>query len=124
MWYVVSTRTKEVAIRLAVGADKADIFRMVGWEGSVLSGAGIAAGLVGGGCGAAVRNLLFKAGAVDSVTLIGGSPLRLSVALAGSRSPAGRVMEVAPTGALGEDYAVMEGPAAFDRRCTVPDCVD
>ena len=55
MRYAVSMRTKEIAIRMAVGADKADIFRMVVGEGLALSGAGVALGLLGGRLGGAGR---------------------------------------------------------------------
>jgi len=48
--YAVSTRTKEIAIRIAVGADTGNIFRMVVGEGLALSGAEIALGLLGGVC--------------------------------------------------------------------------
>ena len=104
MRYAVSTRTKEIAIRMAVGADKADIFRMVVGEGLALSGAGVALGLLGGAwVGRAARNLLFEVGPLDPVTFIGGSALLLSVALAACGVPARRAMKVAPIVALRED---------------------
>ncbi len=104
MRYAVSTRTKEIAIRMAVGADKADIFRMVVGEGLVLSGAGVALGLLGGAwVGRAARNLLFEVGPLDPVTFIGGSALLLSVALAACCVPAGRAMRVEPIVALRQD---------------------
>ena len=104
MRYAVSTRTKEIAIRMAVGADKADIFRMVVGEGLVLSGAGVALGLLGGAwVGRAARNLLFEVGPLDPVTFIGGSALLLSVALAGCGVPARRATKVAPIAALRDD---------------------
>lgn len=46
--YAVSTRTKEIAIRMAVGAGTGDVFRMVVGEGLALSGAGVTLGLLGG----------------------------------------------------------------------------
>ncbi len=104
MRYAVSTRTKEIAIRMAVGADKADIFRMVVGEGLVLTGAGVALGLLGGAwVGRAARNLLFEVGPLDPATFIGGSALLLSVALAACGVPARRAMRVAPIVALRED---------------------
>ena len=62
--YAVSTRTKEIAIRMAVGADTGNIFRIVVGEGLALSGAEVALGLLGGvWVGHAIRNLLFGVGA-------------------------------------------------------------
>ena len=102
--YAVSTRTKEIAIRMAVGADTRDIFRMVIGEGLALSAAGLALGLVGGAAvGQGVRNLLFGVGALDPVTFAGGSALLLSVALAACWVPARRAMRVEPIVALRED---------------------
>ena len=104
MRYAVSTRTKEIAIRMAVGADKADIFRMVVGEGLALTGAGVVLGLLGGAwVGRAARNLLFEVGPLDPVTFIAGSALLLSVAFAACGVPARRAMKVAPLVALRED---------------------
>ena len=104
MRYAVSTRTKEIAIRMAVGADKADIFRMVVGEGLALTGAGVVLGLLGGAwVGRAARNLLFEVAPLDPVTFIAGSALLLSVAFAACGVPARRAMKVAPLVALRED---------------------
>ena len=102
--YAVSTRTKEIAIRMAVGADTGSIFRMVVGEGLALSGAGVALGLLGGvWVGHAVRRLLFGVGTLDPSTFIGGSALLLSVALAACYLPARRAMRVEPIVALRQD---------------------
>ena len=102
--YAVSTRTKEIAIRMAVGADTRDIFRMVIAEGLTLSGAGVALGLLGSvWVGQAVRNLLFGVGALAPTTFIAGSALLLSVALAACYVPARRAMQVEPIVALRQD---------------------
>ena len=102
--YAVSMRTKEIAIRMAVGADTGNIFRMVIGEGLTLSGAGVALGLLGGvWVGQAVRNLLFGVGALDPSTFVAGSVLLLSVALAACYLPARRAMRVEPIVALRQD---------------------
>ena len=103
--YAVSTRTKEIAIRMAVGADTRDIFRMVIGEGLAAERGGCSrSGFVGGaGVGQGVRNLLFGVGALDPVTFAGGSALLLSVALAACWVPARRAMRVEPIVALRED---------------------
>ncbi len=102
--YAVSTRTKEIAIRMAVGADTGNIFRMVVGEGLALSGGGVALGLLGGiWVGHAVRNLLFGVGALDPATFAAGSALLLSVAVAACYLPARRAMRVEPIVALRQD---------------------
>ena len=102
--FAVSTRTKEIAIRMAVGADNGNIFRMVVGEGLALSGAGVALGLLGGiWVGHAVRNLLFRVGALDPATFAAGSALLLSVAVAACYLPARRAMRVEPIVALRQD---------------------
>ena len=102
--YAVSTRTKEIAIRMAVGADTGDIFRMVIGEGLTLSVAGVALGLLGGvWVGQALRNLLFGVGALDPLTFVAGSAFLLSVALAACYVPARRAMKIEPVVALRQD---------------------
>lgn len=102
--YAVSMRTKEIAIRMAVGADTGDVFRMVVGEGLALSGAGVALGLLGGvWVGHAVRNLLFGVGALDPVTFVAGSASLLAVAQAACYLPARRAMRVEPIVALRQD---------------------
>ena len=102
--YAVSMRTKEIAVRMAVGADTGNIFRMVVGEGLALSGAGVALGLLGSvWVGHAVRNLLFGIGALDPTTFAAGSALLLSVALAACWFPARRAMRVEPIVALRQD---------------------
>ena len=102
--YAVSTRTKEIAIRMAVGANSGNIFRMVVGEGLALSGAGVALGLFGGvWVGHAVRRLLFGVGALDPLTFVTGSALLLSVALAACTLPACRAMREEPVVALRQD---------------------
>ena len=102
--YAVSTRTKEIAIRLAVGADTGRIFRMVVGEGLALSGGGVALGLLGGiWVGHAVRNLLFGVGALDPATFAAGSASLLAVAFAACYLPARRAMRVEPIVALRQD---------------------
>ena len=79
-------------------------FRMVVGEGMVLSGAGVALGLLGGvWVGQAVRNLLFGVGALDPPAFVAGSVLLVSVALVACILPARRAMRVEPIVALRQD---------------------
>ena len=102
--YAVSTRTKEIAIRMAVGADTSNIFRMIIAEGLALSAVGLALGLVGGAAvGQGVRSLLFGVDTMDPLTFVGGSALLFSVALVACWVPARLTMRVEPIVALSED---------------------
>jgi putative ABC transport system permease protein len=99
--YSVVTRTQEIAIRMAVGAQVVDVFRMIIGEGLRLSLAGLVLGLVGALWVAhAGRSLLFGVSATDPVTFIAVSLLLTGVAIAASYFPARRAMKVEPVVAL------------------------
>jgi predicted permease len=99
--YSVTTRTHEIGIRLAVGAQAGHIFRMVLGEGLKLSLAGLTIGLVGAAwLGQAVSSLLFGVTATGPSTFIAVSPLLTAVAAAACYFPARRAMKVEPVAAL------------------------
>ena len=99
--YSIATRTQEIAIRMAVGAQAGAIFRMVIGEGLKLSLTGLALGLVGAlWVGEAGRSLLFGVTATDPLTLISVSLLLIGAALAACYFPARRAMNVEPVVAL------------------------
>jgi len=99
--YSVEMRTHEIGIRLAVGAQATEIFRMIILEGLKLSLTGLALGLVGAfWLGKAVSSLLFGVAPADPVTLVTVSLLLVSVAIAACYFPAQRAMRVEPTVAL------------------------
>ena len=99
--YTVSQRTHEMGIRIALGAGRGDILRLVLRQGLGLAMAGIAIGLIGA---LEVTRLLthlipgVKPG--DPLTLSVVSALLLSVGLLASYIPARRAMRVDPTVAL------------------------
>ncbi len=99
--YSIATRTKEIGIRMAVGAQAADIFRMVIREGLNLSLTGLALGLVGAlWLGRGASSLLFGVTATDPLTFITVSLLLTAVAAAACYLPARRAMKVEPIAAL------------------------
>jgi predicted permease len=95
--FFVGQRTREIGIRMALGAQRRDILKMVVGEGLSLTLAGIASGLV-----AALvftrflRGLLYGVGPSDPLTLAGSSVLFALVALAACYLPARRAAKVDP----------------------------
>jgi putative ABC transport system permease protein len=99
--YSVATRTHEIGLRQAIGAQAVDIFRLIIGEGLMLSLAGLALGLAGAwGLGRAVSSLLFGVTAGDPLTFTAVSLLLTAVAAAASYLPARRAMRVDPIVAL------------------------
>ncbi len=99
--YSTATRIREIGLRLAVGAQASDIFRMIIGEGLTLSLTGVALGLVGAWwLWRAFSSLLFGVTASDPMTLTTVSLLLTVVACAACYFPARRAMTVDPLVAL------------------------
>jgi ABC-type antimicrobial peptide transport system permease subunit len=99
--YVVSERTHEIGIRLALGAQRANILQMVLRQGLGLAVAGAAVGLVGAFVVSRLMvGLLYGVGTADPVTFIGVAILLVAVALLACYIPARRAMRVDPMVAL------------------------
>jgi putative ABC transport system permease protein len=99
--YSVTQRTQEIGIRMALGARRGDVTRMVLREGLLVAGAGIAAGLVGAvAFGRVLRGLLFEVSPIDPATLAAVAALLLAVSLVGTWLPARRAAQVDPMVAL------------------------
>lgn len=102
--YSVATRTHEIGIRLAIGAQTGDVFRMIIREGLKLSLTGLALGLTGAlWLGRAGSSLLFGVTATDPLTFISVSLLLIAVATAACYFPARRAMKLEPITALRQD---------------------
>jgi predicted permease len=102
--YSIATRTHEIGIRMAVGAQPGEIFRMIIGEGLKLSLAGLVVGLLGAlWLGQAGSSLLFGVTATDPVTFITVSVLLTTVAAAACYFPARRAMKVEPMLALRQE---------------------
>jgi len=99
--YVVAQRTREIGIRMALGARRADVLAMVLKEGAILSAAGVAVGLpLAALLGFALSRMLYDVKPLDPVVFI-SAPLVLGVAaLLASWLPARRATRVTPLTAL------------------------
>jgi putative ABC transport system permease protein len=101
--YSMATRTREIGLRLAIGAQPGDIFRMLVGEGLRLSGMGLALGLAGAlAAGPMASRLLFGVTPLDPWTFTGVVLLMTAVALLACLLPARRAMRIEPTSALRE----------------------
>jgi predicted permease len=99
--YSVSQRTQEIGVRVALGAQKTHVLRMIVWHGVLLAGIGIVIGLVGAfGVTRVVSSLLVGVSATDPLSF-GLVSLFLTVVAAGaSYIPARRATAVDPIVAL------------------------
>ncbi len=99
--YSVNQRTREIGIRMALGARRGEVLRLVVGQGLVLALAGVAAGLFGAYAVTRVMaGLLYAVRPMDPLTLTAVSLLLLAVALLATLGPARRAMGVDPTVAL------------------------
>jgi putative ABC transport system permease protein len=99
--YAASQRTQEIGVRMALGAARADILRLVLGRGLLLVGIGVVLGLVAAAAvSRMVSSLLFGISAVDPVTFIVVPLLLASMALLASYLPALRATRIDPAAAL------------------------
>ena len=93
----VSERTREIGIRIALGAHRGDVLRMVMRSGGRIAALGLVLGLAAALAGAGVlRTELYGVEPVDALTLLGAGLVLLPVALLASWIPARRATRVDP----------------------------
>ncbi len=106
MSYAATRRTREIGIRMAIGADRQSVLRMVLRQGAVLGAAGLALGMLGG---LGAQRLLLSIfpiplgpgeGVFDPVSLLIVGPLVLAVTLVAAFVPARRASLIDPIKAL------------------------
>jgi putative ABC transport system permease protein len=101
MSYTVAQQTRELGIRMALGAETSNVLRLVLNKGLVLSGIGIALGIGGAlALGKLVATQLFQTKAADPVVFLGVSAGLVVVALFATLIPARRATRVDPMVAL------------------------
>jgi len=99
--YSVVQRTREIGLRLALGADRREVRRMVVGRGMRLAATGLALGAVGAlPATRALEALLFGVSATDPLTFAGAAMLLLAVAWAACTLPARRATRIDPMTAL------------------------
>ena len=102
--YVVSLRTREIAVRMALGARPVDVRRMVSRQAAVVAGMGIAAGVAGAFALTRVLSaLLFGVSPVDPATMITAAAILAFVAAIAAWVPARRAAALDPAQALRSD---------------------
>jgi putative ABC transport system permease protein len=101
MALTVTQRTRELGIRMALGAERANIFKLVLGQGMSLMAIGIAIGLIGAiAAGRALMSLLYNVGAVDTWAVLIAVFSLLAAALIACCVPARRATRVDPIVAL------------------------
>jgi predicted permease len=99
--YLVAERTREIGIRLALGAAANDVLKMVLSAGATLAAVGIAVGLIASlGLSQLIKGMLFGVTATDPVAFAGVAAITLAAVLAASYVPARRAMKVTPVIAM------------------------
>jgi putative ABC transport system permease protein len=104
MSYSVAQRTREIGIRMALGAQIGDVLRMVVIEGMTPTLIGMAIGVAGAlALGRVLSTLIYGVQATDPLTFVGVSAVLAAVALLASLIPAYRASRVEPVKALHEE---------------------
>lgn len=98
---LVSQRTREIGIRMALGAQRKSVLRMFVIQGMKVIGLGLVIGIAGGLLGSRlIQTLLFSTPPTDPLTFAGVAVVFVAVALVASYIPARRVTKVSPLIAL------------------------
>jgi len=99
--YLVTRRTREFGVRMAIGASPADVLRLVIREALATTTAGLAIGLaLGALLGWGLSALIYQISPFDPITLAGSTGLLAIASLAASIIPARRASTVMPMAAL------------------------
>jgi putative ABC transport system permease protein len=104
MAYSVSQRTREIGIRVALGAQRGNVLSLIMGQGARLAAAGVVLGLIGSfALTRLMESLLFQVGARDFKTFSIVPPIVLALILVGCFVPAYRATKLDPVEALRDE---------------------
>ena len=104
MSYSVNQQSREIGIRMALGAQAVEVMALVMKKGMVLIGSGIAIGIVLAlGATRLLESLLFGVSTTDPVTFVAVPVLLIAVGLLANYLPARRALRVNPVSALRQE---------------------
>lgn len=99
--YSVSQRRQEIGVRVALGAERADVLRLIVGQGLRLAGTGIVLGAAGAlGVTPFIKSVLYNVGPADPASFLSMAAFLVVVAIAASYVPARRALAVDPIIAL------------------------
>ena len=99
--YAVAQRTREIGVRIALGARRSEVVRLIMGQGLRPAAAGLVIGLAGAAAMTRVmRGLLYEVAPLDPATFVGATVLLLTVAALACLIPATRATRIPPSEAL------------------------
>jgi putative ABC transport system permease protein len=102
--YSVAQRTREIGVRVALGAQRGNVLRMVLGDGAVLAAFGVAIGLVGAlFVTRFMRSMLYGVSPFDPISFVAVATILSAIAFVASYVPARRAAKVDPIVALREE---------------------
>ena len=102
--YSVARRTREIGIRMALGAQRGTVLRMIMREGSIMLFSGIVLGLLlAAATGQVLSSILYQVGALDPIAFTVAPAVLAAAALFATWLPARRATRINPITALRTD---------------------
>lgn len=101
---LVGQRSREIGVRLALGASRQDVMRLVVWEGSRIAGVGVVIGVLGAlAMTRVLSSMVYEVGTRDFATFAGATLVVIVVSLSAAAFPARRASRLDPNVALASE---------------------